>query len=69
MEDDHSIRNIVESSQLISPTPNRNNADGSILNLQLQESEHRVQRADNADQVNDLNKVGIFKGSMTSMRG
>ena len=69
MEDDHSIRNIVESSSLISPTPNRNNADGSILNLQLQESEHRVQRADNADQVNELNKVGIFKGSMTSMRG
>ena len=69
MEDDNSIRNIVESSQLISPTPNRNNADGSILNLQLQESEHRVQRADNADQVNDLNKVGIFKGSITSMRG
>ena len=67
MEDDHSIRNIVESSQLISPTPNRNNADGSILNLQLQESEHRVQRADNADQVNDLNKVGIFKGSVTFM--
>ena len=60
MEDDHSIRNIVESSSLISPTPNRNVADGSILNLQLQETEHRVQRPDNADQVNDLNKVGIF---------
>ena len=67
MEDDHSIRNIVESSSLISPTPNRNNADGSILNLQLQETEHRVQRPDNDNQANDLNKVGIFKGSVTFM--
>ena len=59
VDDDHEIRNMVDSSSLISPTPNSNNEDGSILNLQLQETgQHRVERSDNHDPSNGLDKVG-----------
>ena len=66
VDDDHEIRSMVDSSSLISPTPNNaNNADGNILGLQLQEPEqHRVERSDNPDQSNDLNKVGKTKGKI-----
>ena len=62
VDDGHGIRNIVESSSLISPTSNTNNTDGNILNLQLQETEQRIGRTDNTDPSNDLNKVGISEG-------
>ena len=62
VDDGHGIRNIVESSSLISPSSNTNNTDGNILNIQLQETEQPIERTDNTDPSNDLNKVGIFEG-------